>query len=139
MRGLLTQPLLAMIAVLLWLGAISLWSPTAPEVLLAPAAAGAPHAEHVADGNGYGPPIEEGLFAVLADEDEVGDELQVKAGLLTVLVLTVCVGPILWGLLASGRGRLRARICLPIQCCFHCVVCCRQGRHVATLLEVFRL
>ena len=141
-RGLLTQPLLAVTAaVLLWLGTISLWSPIAPGVLAAPpAAAGAPHHEQVANGGGFRTPIDDGLFAVLADDDEAGDQLPMKAGLLTVMVLPAFVGWIVWGLAASGRGRLRAKkSCLLVQCCFQGVVRCLKGRPVTALLGVVRL
>jgi hypothetical protein len=140
-RGPLTSLLLTITAVLLWVGAISLWTPSAPELLAVPTARGAPPTEHVTDASGYGLARDEGLFAVLADEDAAGDELLSKAGLLVrVLVLSILVGSILRELLASYVGCLRrAKSCLLVECCFHCVVRCRQGRPVGVLLAVFRL
>jgi hypothetical protein len=138
-RGLLTSLLLAMTAVLLCLGTISIWASTAPDGFAAPAAAGAPSAEQVANGGGYRLPIDAGLFGALADEDEAGDELPAKAGLLTALVLAIFIGPILWELAAFYGECLGAKTWLPVQRSFHCVVCCRQGRPVVALLAVFRL
>jgi len=76
---------------------------------------------------------------MLAEEDEVRDELPKNAMLLRMLVLVYFFGPVLGWLLASGWTRSSPEVTSVFRCCFHSMVHLHQRRTVATLLGVFRL
>jgi len=109
-------------AVLLWLGAF----------LLSWLASGA---EQVANGH----PIDGQYLAILAEEDEVSDQLSKNAMLLSTLVLVLFYGPALGWLMASGWRGSKPEVTALFSCCFHSMVHLHQRRTVATLLGVFRL
>ena len=91
--------------------------------------------EQVANGH----PIDGQYPAMLAEEDEVRDELPKNAMLLRMLVLVYFFGPVLGWLLASGWTRSSPEVTSVFRCCFHSMVHLHQRRTVATLLGVFRL
>jgi hypothetical protein len=124
--------------VLLCLGAFLLsWPASGSEVSTAFSMANAPLAEQAA--NGYGHPIAGNYLAVLAEEDEAGEKLPKNAALLRALVFVLFFGLALGWLVGSGWRRRRPEGCSLIRCWFHSIVHLHQRRHIATLLEVFRL
>jgi hypothetical protein len=78
-------------------------------------------------------------LAMLAEEDEVSDQLPKNAMLLSTLVLVYFLGRALGWLMASGWRGSRPEDTSLMGCCFHCMVHLHQRRAVASLLGVFRL
>ena len=109
-------------AVLVCLGAFLLsWTASGPEQVAN---------RHQIDGQ---------YLAMLAEEDQVRNELPKNAMLLSKLVLVYFFGPALGWVLASGWGGSRPEDNSLKRCCFHSMVRLHQVRAVATLLGVFRL
>jgi len=126
-------------AVLVFLGAFLLsWPASGSDLSAAFTLAGAPHGEQAAKGSS-GHHIAGNYFAVFAAEDEAKDKLPRNATLLGTLIFVLFFGTALGWLGVSSWMRCRHEVCLPIRCCFHCVVHLHQRRAVATLLGVFRL
>jgi hypothetical protein len=91
--------------------------------------------EQVANGH----PIDGQYLAILAEEDEVSDQLPKNAELLSTLVLVLFFGPALGWLVASGWRGSKPEVTSLMRCCFHSMVHLHQRRAVATVLGVFRL